>query len=270
MRRHRIFILRNKHGVTLIELLIALAIISIMMTGVYFTYISFTKTALDTRQIARTESEVNQALLKLEKMLQAAGFGISDGEPDVFTIDNSTPKITFKTLFGDKTEDGLWEVCTDGTRTLTNGYPVVALDENELNPDFISSNISSCDTGDILYVCKSTDNLDCDDPYFYVKDLRLSSNESNTYDWSKNCAPNTHNLLINNDPYLGCLADFTVEWTNDSVKIGIIHQKGNKKKSPLSKTYNYDLLNGSYTLNGEQEYYRWQKEEIVVDLINVN
>nr|WP_273266923.1 prepilin-type N-terminal cleavage/methylation domain-containing protein [Flexistipes sinusarabici] len=260
--------IKNNNGVSLIELLIALAIVSIMMTGVYFTYISFTKTALDTRQVAKSESEVNQALLKLEKLLQSAGFGISNSETDVFVVDNST--VTFKTLFGDKIEAGLWEVCINGERTLTEGYPVVALDENKSNQDFISHNTSSCDTGNILYVCKSDDNQDCDDPYFYKKELSLSANESNTYEWSKNCAPNTHNLLINNDPYLGCLADFIVERTNDTVKLGIIHQKGNRKDSPLSKTYNYDSLSGSYTLDSEQEYYRWKKTEIVLDLVNLN
>jgi|GEM_PF-5830287 len=260
---------KNKNGLSLIELLIALAIISIMMTGVYFTYISFTKTALDTRQVAKSESEVNQALLKLEKLLQSAGFGIDKDENDVFVVDNNT-SITFKTLFGEKMEAGLWEVCTNGTRTLTDGYPVVELNEDRSNPDFISYDTSSCDRGNILYVCKSSDNHDCDDPYFFSTEMRLSDNYSDTYDWSENCAPNTHNLLINNNPYLGCLADFVVERTDDTVKIGIIYQKGNRKDSPLSKTYNYDSLSGSYPLKTEQEYYRWKKVEIVLDLVNLN
>ncbi|AEI14514.1 hypothetical protein Flexsi_0850 [Flexistipes sinusarabici DSM 4947] len=272
-----LLVVKNKSGVGLIELLIALAIVSIMMTGVYFTYITFTKTALDTRQVAKSESEVNQALLKLEKLLQSAGFGISQNEPDVFVVDNSPTEITFKTLFGDKMEAGLWEVCVNNSRNVANNYPVVALSENENLIDFYD-NTGTCSNGNILYVCKdSNSNGKCDyidnvnDNYFYEKTLRLSANASVNYSWSKNCAPNTKNLLINNDPYLGCLADFVVERPNKkTVKLGIIYQKGNKKDTPISKTYNYDSLSGSYTLDAKQEYYRWKKVEIVLDLVNLN
>jgi prepilin-type N-terminal cleavage/methylation domain-containing protein len=268
----------NKKGVTLIELLIAIAIVSVMMLGVYLTYTSFTKTAIDTRQIARSESEVNQALLKLEKLLQSAGFGIDERERPFFVVskklDNST-SITFKTLFGDKIEAGLWEVCVNKTRIVTKNYPVVVLnEEKQLEESY--SNTDNCRDGEILYVCKDSNNNgicdnidDSNDNYFFEKELRLSADTSSNYEWSTHCAPNTRNLLLNNEPYLGCIADFKVDYTDNTVKLGIIYQSGSKNNSPLSKTFSYDFFSESYTLTQNQEYYRWKKVEIILDLVNL-
>jgi prepilin-type N-terminal cleavage/methylation domain-containing protein len=261
----------NNKGLTLIELLAGLAIVSIMMVGVYLTYISFSKTALDTRQIAKTESEVNQALFKLEKLIQSTGFGIDKlNINNAFKVDNSS--ITFKTLFGDKIESGLWEVCVDGKRYITKDYPVVVLNEEKKKKGSINAGGINCGKGSIMYVCKDNSSGECDDPYYFEKELRLSANTSKNYDWSKHCAPGTHNLLLGNSPYLGCIADFQVDYNKDDkkLKLGIIYQNGNRKDSALSKTFNYDSLPKSYTLTSEQEYYRWEKSEIVLDLINLN
>jgi prepilin-type N-terminal cleavage/methylation domain-containing protein len=268
----------NKNAFTLVELLVALAITSIMMLGVYMTYISFTRKSIDTRQIAKTEAEINQGFFKLEKYIESAGFGI-DSDKQFLKIKSTNDEITFTTLFAEKTESGLWEVCINGERSETVSFPVVALTEEKRYKETIERDNENCNTGTILYVCKDTDNNgECDDPYYYEITFRLSANNADTYAWSKHCAPGTKNLLMDingiSNPFLGCVADFNIEHdtNNDKkLKIGIVFQKGLRQDSKISKTFDYELLdNDSYTLTNEQEYYRWQKSEMLIDLINLN
>lgn len=267
----------NKNAFTLVELLVALAITSIMMLGVYMTYISFTRKSIDTRQIAKTEAEINQGFFKLEKYIESAGFGI-DIDKQFLEINSTNDKITFTTLFAEKTESGLWEVCINGERSETVSFPVVALTEEKQYIKTIEKNIKNCNTGTILYVCKDSDNNgECDDPYYYEITFRLSAKNSYNYAWSKHCAPGTKNLLMDinglSNPFLGCIADYNIEYDNNNkkLKIGIVYQKGLRQDSKISKTFDYELLGSDpYTLTNEQEYYRWQKSEMLIDLINLN
>lgn len=266
----------NKKGLSLVELLVALAITGVMMTGVYMTYISFTQKSLDTREIAKTEAEINQAIFKLEKYIESAGFGI-DNDKQFFKINAANDNMSFTTLFAEKTESGLWEVCINDDKIETIGFPVVSLTEEKDYVTTINKSTDSCDKGTILYVCKDSNNDgECDNPYYYEMTFRLSANTSNNYSWSKHCAPDTKNLLMDingiSNPFLGCVADYKIKYDNNIKKliIGIIYQKGLRQKNKVSKTYDYDLLSGeSYTLTNDQEYYKWQKSETQIDLVNI-
>lgn len=67
---------KNDRGTSLVELLIAMAIFSLML-GVMFTlYATMIKTSSSTRKIAKVEGEITNAVWPLFKEIESAGYGV--------------------------------------------------------------------------------------------------------------------------------------------------------------------------------------------------
>jgi type IV pilus assembly protein PilW len=70
--------MKNKHGMTLIELLIVLAIFGVVMAGLYSAYSVQLKTGIREYRLGESEIELQIAKSMIERDLGMAGFGLAD------------------------------------------------------------------------------------------------------------------------------------------------------------------------------------------------
>jgi prepilin-type N-terminal cleavage/methylation domain-containing protein len=69
---------RNKKGFTLIELMVAMAISTVVMGAIYSVYTAQTKSARTQQMIVEMHQNIRAAMFLLEKDIRMAGFDISD------------------------------------------------------------------------------------------------------------------------------------------------------------------------------------------------
>ncbi|KAA0259339.1 prepilin-type N-terminal cleavage/methylation domain-containing protein [Deferribacter autotrophicus] len=253
----------NKKGMTLIELIVGMGLFVIISSFIYVTYNTFYRSGTVQIAVSKTADDIRLTVLKLDKLIRSAGFGI-----DRNNVDNAVNVIgdtlTFYTLFGDETDSGAWEVCS-GTKTLN--VPCVELSENKVLKGKLSATDTFCNKGDILIRCRDANNDGvCDDPYYYIRTIKLSVDQP-----YNDCAADTYNLLLDDNVILKCVADVKFVYDSNSkvLKMGFIVQNGNRRKTPLSKTISYTIDNSSYAISGNLAYYRWIIIEDIIYLENL-
>lgn len=87
--------LKNKNGVTLIELLIALVISALLIAALYRTFIGQQKTYVVQEQVVDTQQNVRVAINKMMRDIRMAGFGgVGDVLSQVGGVNGFTGEIT--------------------------------------------------------------------------------------------------------------------------------------------------------------------------------
>jgi len=225
----------GKKGFTLIELLVAISIFVILGVAVYSSYITFYRSSKRQISITQTGEELRPALEMVDRMVRDAGFGIlSEDLSEAFqVIDNTThgltrrsdisfiPEITVCSLLGEHPESGKNMVYDEDRDDDTNlGDPRIMMDVNKEKLELVDENPVD---GAIQFRCKSEDGTNCEDPYYYVKTLKLSvnPNDPNSEGYNeayRQCEPNTYNLLIKRGdesipkPLIPCVAYFAADY----------------------------------------------------------
>lgn len=88
-------LLRNQAGLTLIELLIAMAIGMIVSAGAYSVFFSTTRTAQKQEQASEMQQNLRVAMERITQDIRQAGFGIpQDGSPVSYTAGTWSSPIT--------------------------------------------------------------------------------------------------------------------------------------------------------------------------------
>jgi len=88
--------LRNNTGYTLIEILIAMAISGVVLTGIYQTYTNQMRTNNTQNQIVDMQQNIRVAMIFMEKEIRIAGLnpsGLADSGIDVATADMITVSV---------------------------------------------------------------------------------------------------------------------------------------------------------------------------------
>jgi len=213
----------GKKGFTLIEVLTAISIFVILGVAVYSSYITFYRSSKRQISITQTGEELRPALEMIDRMVRDAGFGIlSDNLSEAFQVSgNITPEITVYSLLGEHPESGKNMVYDEDRDDETNlGVPRIMMDRNKEKLELVDENPVD---GAIQFRCKSEDGTTCDDPYYYVKTLKLSANQNDPniagYNEAyRQCEPNTYNLLIKRGdesipkPLIPCVAYFAADY----------------------------------------------------------
>ena len=95
MKMHLNRTLKNKNGVTLIELLIALVISALLIAALYRTFIGQQKTYIVQEQVVDTQQNVRVAINKMMRDIRMAGFGgVGDVLSQVGGVNGFTGEIT--------------------------------------------------------------------------------------------------------------------------------------------------------------------------------
>jgi len=108
--------IRDYRGITLIELMITLAIFSIILTAVYSVYISFLRHSTEERKIAKTELDVITTQWPLIKEIQTAGYGVPDSgscTPAIIYPNEEGGLTIHSTAAGDAINAGKWSYVRD-------------------------------------------------------------------------------------------------------------------------------------------------------------
>lgn len=256
-----------KKAYTLIELLVVIVLTLIIMTSVYLTISNLFYNESDLLEKAKRNIDSNISFLVIDKLIRSTGFGIDKSINENIKVDNNT--ITFKTLMGNDTESGSWEICPqNGIRNSL--YPAVVLDDKKNKKGFLDKNDTNCTPGTLIFKCKDNGSS-CEDPYYYESKIYLGGTAET------NCAPGTQNLLLNsgNTRILSCVGDFKVKYDDDKklLYIGIVVQSSNRKKGELDKPYSYniDFNNKSIDLSHIENYnkYSWNIIENIIYLENL-
>jgi len=136
------FIMNNRSGFTLVELLISLTLSSLVMTAVYSTYQSQQKTYVVQNQMAAMQQNARAAMFYMERELRmagcdptgnaGAGVGTAAADTIQFTMDITGGESDGKDNDSDGTVDEAAEdVYPDGVPTGTNENIIYALADGD-------------------------------------------------------------------------------------------------------------------------------------------
>ncbi|MCB4204639.1 prepilin-type N-terminal cleavage/methylation domain-containing protein [Deferribacterales bacterium Es71-Z0220] len=257
----------NGKAFTLVELLIAILLTAIISSSVYLTISSLFTHESNQLENAKTNIDTNITFLNIDKLVRSTGFGIDNNINKLISTDNDS--LTFKTLLGNDTESGSWEVCqSNGVRNST--YPAVVLDDKKNKIGALDSGEVNCIPGTLIFKCKDDGNS-CGNPYYYEMDIHLGGTAESS------CAPGTKSLLLNdgNTKILSCVADFRFKYDSNKnvLYLGIVAQSDKKRKNTLNKTYTYniDFSDKSIVLSHitDANKYDWKIIESIIYLENI-
>lgn len=253
--------MRNENGVTLVELLVTLAIFSIVIAGVYGIYIA--QVRLSTREYRITESEMEHQIFRsvIERDISMAGYGIADkygsltcnlypipggpapcnpiqisatdGTPDTLTLRGTALGLLSRAAQGwtyvRSTSPFTPNTWADNRENVETGDKVVYMEPNA--KEILGTGIytfpaapSTAERGSLVY---DLHKVSANNPYYAVQYLLGGTPPTN-------CAQGTQNLLRaesrNNDlpnaserePILNCVLDFQVAFGLDTNEDGNI------------------------------------------------
>jgi type IV pilus assembly protein PilW len=149
------FIMNNRSGFTLVELLISMTLVALVMTAVYSTYQSQQKTYVVQNQMAAMQQNARAAMFYMERELRMAGCdptgnadaGVETAAADTiqFTMDITGGESDGKDNDSDGTVDEAAEdIYPDGLTTGTDEDITYALNDNDLDGD---TDLERTDTG---------------------------------------------------------------------------------------------------------------------------
>jgi len=124
--------MKNEKGVTLVELLVTLAIFSIVMAGVYAVYTTQIRHSTREYMLAESEMELGIAKTVIERDIMMAGYGIADDystlsiDPVPIYATDATSPVTYDSLSLRGTAIGILSKSTQGWSYIVNkGSPVM-------------------------------------------------------------------------------------------------------------------------------------------------
>lgn len=298
--------IKNKKGGSLVELIITLAVFSIIMSMVYSVYNTFLKHAATQRKAAKTEMDVVNVAWPLIKEIQSAGFGVPSSGTCSSYIDVSGNELTIHSAAaGDSQHAGKWSYI--GSSCSVTGLPA---SENV-------AVINNLDKSLLVYttVTGTTLSVTCDEKYVNQIAYWIPNSSPGCYETKyalrpysplsekpAMCAPNTMKLsrsastsaTTNYQPMLDCALSLgyrfgcidtsgNLAWRTDKncgtaklrlVKVGMIIQNSPRRDSqvPATVTLFEDLgaaLQNTITLTADQRYYKWRKVEQTITLRNL-
>lgn len=161
-----IHLFTNKKGTTLVELIVTLAIFSVIVSMMYSTYSTFLKQVTIERKTAKTELDIFNVSWPLIKEIETAGFGVPK---TVTPISESGGVLTIhSTAAGDSQYAGAWSYVTPaaavygiagtakpGVPTGENVVIINNLDKSRLGLTSVSTNDAG---GGYYYLTDTTSN----------------------------------------------------------------------------------------------------------------
>lgn len=295
--------IKNKKGVSLVELMITVAVFSIIMSMVYSVYNTFLKHAATERKAAKTEMDVVTVVWPLVKEIQSAGFGVPSSGTCSSYINVSGNELTIHSAAaGDDKHAGKWSYV--GSSCSVTGLPA---SENV-------AVINNLDKSLLVYTTVTGTTLSgtCDEKYvnqiaYWIPNSSLGCYETKYYLYSGTapamCAPNTLTLgrkvsttagggtvqpmldcALSLGYRFGCIdTNGNLAWRTDRncgtaklrlVKIGLIIQSSPRRDSQVPATITLfgdlgTLLQSTVTLTPDQRYYKWRKIEQTITLRNL-
>lgn len=146
---------KNIKGVSLVELLITLAVFSVVVTLIYSVYNNFIKIAVTERKATKTELDVLNSVWPIFKEIQSSGFGAPNE-----TASACFPPVAFasgvltihSTAAGDGRNAGRWSYvasdCSVSIPDNTRAVLVSPLDRRQISINNISAGkVSGCTAG---------------------------------------------------------------------------------------------------------------------------
>ncbi len=299
--------IKNKKGVSLVELMITLAVFSIIMSMVYSVYNAFLKHATTERKAAKTEMDVVNVAWPLVKEIQSAGFGVPSSGTCSSYIDVSGNELTIHSAAaGDSQHAGKWSYV--GSSCSVTGLPA---SENV-------AVINNLDKSLLVYTTVTGTNtlsVTCEEKYvnqiaYWIPNSNPGCYETKYYLYSGTapamCAPNTLTLgrKVSTtagggtvQPMLDCALSLgyrfgcidtsgNLAWRTDKncgtaklrlVKIGMIIQSSPRRDSQVPATITlFEDLGATLqtTINLDSidtslRYYKWRKIEQTITLRNL-
>jgi prepilin-type N-terminal cleavage/methylation domain-containing protein len=106
--------LKNTKGITLVELLIAMVLISIIVTAVSFTYISSSKTSNDVIDITRSEIDARLAIYRMSKDIrEATSITLADSDQIQFLSNIDSDSAYEEIDYYLESDDGFYNLIRD-------------------------------------------------------------------------------------------------------------------------------------------------------------
>ena len=249
--------MKNEKGLTLVELLVTLAIFSIVMAGVYAVYTTQIRHSTREYMLAESEMELGIAKTVIERDIMMAGYGIADDystlsiDPVPIYATDATSPVTYDSLSLRGTAIGIlskstqgwsyivnkgspvmFQSWTDDRENIVSGDQVIYMEPNtrEILTEGITAIFSypeiplTADKGTLVYGIHSESAAL---PYYTVEYLLGGTPLSL-------CAPGTRSLLraesrnndpplpANREPLLNCVRDFQVSFGLDTDENGTI------------------------------------------------
>jgi len=162
------FIMNNRSGFTLVELLISMTLVALVMTAVYSTYQSQQKTYVVQNQMAAMQQNARAAMFYMERELRMAGCdptgnagaGVETAAADTiqFTMDITGGESDGKDNDSDGTVDEAAEdIYPDGLTTGTDEDITYRLNDNDIDGD---TDLERTDNGVTRLIAENIDVLD--------------------------------------------------------------------------------------------------------------
>lgn len=151
-------------GVTLIELLVALGVFSVVMAMVYSVYNTLLKHTMVERKVAKTELDVVNVIWPLTKEIQTAGFGVSSSVVPITWDDTTDELIINSTAAGDSKHAGKWSYI--GASCAVTGLPDTAPDNTVAVINILDKSLlAQSPTVSVVTVSGSSFITPCDSSY---------------------------------------------------------------------------------------------------------
>lgn len=263
----------KQRGFTILETLITVAIVLLILSAVYYTYVGLFREAGSEREKMEKEVEKNVSLELLRLDLEHLGYGVGknpSGDYRIYDFDNlnrTTALLTIRSTLNNTNNKTIgWVLCEDkhwvkDRREDKNNSNIAYVDINGnisyvcIGKSCIDKNGSSylipisedCPSGDTFIGfpfdtsatgCNFNGTKFCNEIVYYLSNTNLPSN----------CASGTYNLLrkVNNatggEPILSCVADVRITVDLDTNGDGKIDSFNFSDTDDSSKSLTPDQL----------------------------
>lgn len=295
-------------GFSLVELMVAMAIVGILLAAVYGTFITFLTNSAEQAALSKRSLDTRIALTQFRRDIRSAGYGIAEAGLSEAVAGNTSSvtlrSVAFHSRMSDIGQHGVLRedgnVYNDrGMQIPQDESGIVMTPSRELLDGGQLQNITAT-AGSLFFVAPNTGETN----YFYQRQYKLSGSTP------EGCADGAAGLqfddqdpnpLAVDQPILDCVLDLRIQYgfqlsgggigfgsypsgsdvnnkdddLPDLLKVGLMVQVGHeyRNQTPTSGTLNYsdtDLeLDTAIDPVGEQEHHRWQVLEWTIPLENM-
>mgnify|MGYP006281722387 CR=1 FL=1 len=295
----------SNSGFSLIELLVAMVVVALFITGVFSVFVNFLSQSGEQAALSKRSFDTRLGLRLVRHDLAQAGFGIAKKDLSGAVVGNGTSvtvrSVAFHGLGSEAGEHGIVQVGGNVSNSLgaamdSNQPGVVLSPSRDLLETVQAGNITASDRN-LFFATQATGA----NSYFVDRTYALSATKSD----DESCADDAFNLQYSDAVASGkisgivnCVLDFQVrygfELTNgglgfssdpaapppsvvdgrvDVLKVGLLVQAGqefrNQTVSPATISYSDPDIGGSVDLDAAERHYRWQVMEWTVPLWNM-
>ncbi|MFP4560209.1 MAG: prepilin-type N-terminal cleavage/methylation domain-containing protein [Thiohalorhabdus sp.] len=217
-----------ERGFSLVELLVAMAVVGLLLGAVFLTFTNFLTESANQASLSAQSLDVRTGLNQVRRDLSSTGMGIPDGDMDTAvagTASSVTIRSTGVTGRNDDNENPAGAVAVIQSGPSANGIPddasgVVLTPAREYVDDTGSTTNNRFDELDELEFSLKTTKLfyvTRTSPNFYERQYRLGADCSEAGGDCGACADGTPDLIHNDTnggsgPAAECVADFRVRY----------------------------------------------------------